>query len=156
MSVVRRELRFGTLAEAVVDAERLLERGYDRAGNWSLAQCCDHLALWLTYPLDGFPKVPLPVSVAFWVMRKTVGRRMLAGFLRDGMPPGRPTLSASVVPPGGDDAAAVDRFRAAATRYVGHDGPQRPSPLLGELTRDEGLAVQAGHAAHHLSFLVPR
>lgn len=157
MSVTRRQgLRFDSLAAAVADAEHLLARGYDRAGNWSLAQCCDHLALWLTYPLDGYPPVPLPVRVGFWAVRQTVGRRMLQAFLEKGMKPGSPTLSASVPAPGGDDAAAVDRFRAAAARYVGHDGPTLPSPLFGPLTPEEGRAVQAGHAAHHLSFLVPK
>jgi hypothetical protein len=55
----RRELRFDRLAEAVRDAELLLSHGHDRLGRWSLGQCCGHLANWLTYPLDGFPKLPL-------------------------------------------------------------------------------------------------
>ena len=40
----RRELRFDSLDEVVRDAEHLLAVGYDRAGNWDLAQCCGHLA----------------------------------------------------------------------------------------------------------------
>lgn len=154
--IARRELRFASLAEAVVEAEQLLERGYDRAGNWSLAQCCDHLTNWLTYPLDGFPPSPLPIRMVLWLMRKTVGRKMLRKFLAEGMPAGQQTLPASVPAPSGDDAAAVERFRAAVLRYVADDGPKLPSPLFGPLTREEGLTVQTRHAAHHLSFLVPR
>ena len=156
MSVARRELRLDSLAAAVADAESLLERGYDRAGNWSLAQCCDHLTNWLTYPLDGFPKSPLPVRLALRVMRAVSGRRLLEKFLAEGMPAGRPTIPASVPAPGGDDAAAVERFKQAAARYFAHDEPKLPSPLFGPLTHDEGLAVQTRHAAHHLSFLIPK
>ena len=62
MRATRRTLTFDTLDAAVRDAEYLLAAGYDRAGNWDLAQCLDHLAAWLTYPVSGFPKAPLPIS----------------------------------------------------------------------------------------------
>jgi hypothetical protein len=156
MATTRRRPTFASLDDAVRDAEYLLAAGYDRAGNWDLAQCCDHLAAWLTYPVAGFPKAPPPVRMMLAVVRATMGRRMLAKFLRDGMPAGRPTLPPSVAAPGGDPAAAVERLREAARRFKEHGGEYLPSPLFGKLTRDEALAVQLRHAAHHLSFLVPR
>ncbi|MBX9585088.1 MAG: DUF1569 domain-containing protein [Gemmataceae bacterium] len=156
MTVARRPLSFASLDDAVRDAEHLLAVGYDRAGNWDLAQCCDHLAAWLTYPVAGFPKAPLPIRAMLAVVRKTMGRRMLARVLRDGMPAGGPTMPQSVSAPGGDPAAAVERLREAAKRFEGHAGEYLPSPLFGKLTRDEARTVQLRHCAHHLSFLVPK
>ncbi len=152
----RRQLRFDTLDAAVRDAEHLLAAGYDRAGTWDLAQCLDHLTAWLTYPVDGFPRMPLLLRPVFAVVRATMGRKLLAKFLREGMPPGKPTVPQSVVPPGGDPGAALGRFKAAAARFGAHAGDYLPSPLLGPLSREESLKVQLGHCAHHLSFLVPK
>ena len=67
----RRQLRFDSLGDAVADAEALLARGYARRGKWSLGQCCGHLADWVTYPMDGFPRAPLPVRAVLFVMRNT-------------------------------------------------------------------------------------
>lgn len=156
MPVARRALSFDTLAAAVRDAEHLLAVGYDRAGKWDLAQCLDHLAAWLTYPVDGFPRVPLLLRPAFAVVRATMGRRMLNTYLRDGMPAGKPTMPQSVTPPGDSPAAALERFKGAAERFRAHGGDYLPSPLFGPLTRDEALKVQLAHCAHHLSFLVPK
>lgn len=152
----RRQLSFASLDDAVRDAEHLLAAGYEKAGNWDLAQCCDHLASWLTYPVGGFPKAALPIRMMLAVVRRTMGRRMLTGYLRDGMPAGKPTLPQSMAAPGGDPAAALERLREAARRFQAHPGEYLPSPLFGRLTRDEALTVQLRHAAHHLSFLVPK
>ncbi len=54
----RRQLRFNDLDEVVRDAETLLAKGYQKAGNWDLAQCCKHLAEWMRFPVEGFPKAP--------------------------------------------------------------------------------------------------
>lgn len=156
MHATRRTLTFDTLDAAVRDAERLHAAGYDRAGNWDLAQCLDHLAAWLTYPVSGFPKAPLPIRMMLAVVRRTLGRKMLAKYLREGMPSGKPTMPQSLSVPGGDPAAALGRFRAAAERFAAHGGDYLPSPLFGPLTRDEALQVQLAHCAHHLSFLVPK
>jgi hypothetical protein len=153
----RRELKFDTLDEVVRDAENLLARGYDRAGNWDLAQCCSHLAKWMRFPIDGFPKPPLPIRALLWVLRHTVGRAKFREFVETGrMPAGKPTLRETVAPPGGDPAAAVAKLREAVARFQAHAGPVYPSPLFGAMTKDEATRVQLVHAAHHLSFLVPR
>lgn len=152
----RRTLRFDTLDDAARDAEHLFAAGYDKAGTWDLAQCLDHLAAWLTYPVSGFPKAPLPIQMMLAVVRRTMGRGMLAKYLREGMPAGKPTIPQSVSPPGGDPGAALGRFKAAAERFAAHSGEYLPSPLFGPLTRDEALKVQLAHCAHHLSFLVPK
>ncbi|MBX9624907.1 MAG: DUF1569 domain-containing protein [Gemmataceae bacterium] len=152
----RRTLTFASLDEVVRDAEHLLAVGYDKAGNWDLAQCCDHLASWLTYPVNGFPRLPLLLRPPFAIVRTLMGRKLLAKFLREGMPPGKMTMPQSVAAPGGDPAAAVGRLRDAAKRFRDHGGEYLPSPLFGKLTRDEALNVQLRHCAHHLSFLIPK
>jgi hypothetical protein len=157
MSAARRQLRFDSLDDAVRDAEHLLAVGYDRAGNWSLAQCCGHLANWFRYQTDGFPRAPLAMRPVFWLIRNTVGpamaKRMLAGGkMRDGMP----TIPQSVVPPGGDDAAAVAEFREVVRRWQEHPGPLHPSPLFGGNDKDNWRKGHLIHCAHHLSFLIPR
>jgi hypothetical protein len=127
-----------------------------RAVNWDLAQCCGHLANWLTYPVAGFPKMPAPVRAVFWVISRALGRKMLAKYLAEGMPAGKPTITESVPAAGGDDAAAVATLRAAAERFKAHPGEYLPSPLFGRLTRDEALKLQLRHCEHHLSFLIPK
>jgi hypothetical protein len=139
VTFTRRPLRFDSLDDVVRDAETLLAKGYDKAGNWDLAQVCNHLADWLTYPVEGFPKAPLPIRVMLRVVRATMGRGMLEKYLRDGMPSGKPTMPQSVHPAGGDPVVAVGRLRAGVRPLKDHP-PAR---------------VQLAHAAHHLSFLVP-
>jgi len=153
----RRKLTFATLDDVVRDAESLLATGYEQAGNWDLAQVCGHLAEWVRYPLDGFPKAPLLLRPALWLMRNTIGPRELRKVLDSGtMPTGMTTLKPSVPPPGGDPAAAVANLKAIVARFATAEGPFHPSPLLGLLTKDQLTKVHTIHGAHHLSFLVPR
>jgi hypothetical protein len=156
LNAARRVLKFDSLGDAVRDAEQLLARGYEKAGTWDLAQVCGHLANWMTYPLDGFPKPPAPIRAVLWVLRKTVGRAKFEQYLARGMPAGKPTMPDSVPPPGGDPAAAVARLRGAAERFQAHTGEVHPSPLFGAMTKDEATRLQLVHCAHHLSFLTPK
>lgn len=156
MTVARRELRFGSFDEVVGDAEHLLAAGYEKAGSWDLAQVCGHLAEWLRYPLDGFPPAPLPIRVMLRVVRATMGRGLYEKYVRDGMPAGKPTMPASIPPAGRDPSEAVAALRAAVERFTAYAGELHPSPLFGRLSKDEATKLQLTHAAHHLSFLVPR
>lgn len=157
MAATRRALKFDTLDDVVRDAEGLLASGYDKAGYWDLAQMAGHLAAWLSYGMDGFPKAPWVVRVILAVMRKTVGKRTLRNLLASGtMPTGGPTVPESVPDEGGDPAAAVAKLRETVERAKAHGGPIHPSPLFGGLTKDEWVRLNLVHAAHHLSFLVPK
>lgn len=117
-SLQRRSLVFHNLDDAVRDAEMLLERGYDRVGNWTLSQCCSHLSDWLRFPVEGFPRQPAPVRAIFWMMRHAFGKRMLARWLADGsMPAGKPTMPQTVAKSPGNDAEAVVRFRNGSSDF---------------------------------------
>lgn len=153
----RRDLTFATLEEAVSDAETLLANGYDRAGNWDLAQCCHHLAVLMIYPIEGFPTFSFPLNVTSWILRKTIAPRYLRKVLETGTwPAGNPTDQRTVVPAGGDDAQAVDELRSAVNRLLTHEGPLKTSPLFGYLDKETLLKLHCIHTAHHLSFLVPK
>jgi hypothetical protein len=153
----RRPLRFNDLDEVVQDAESLLTRGYDKAGNWNLAQVCGHLAEWLRFPVEGFPKAPAPIRAVFWVLRKTVGRKKLLTYITTGsFPAGKPTMPETVPPAGGDPREAIEKLKTGVDRLKAHTGPIVPSPLFGPMTKDEAVRMQLVHAAHHLSFLVPK
>jgi hypothetical protein len=152
----RRGLKFASLDEVVADAEHLLAKGYDKAGNWDLAQVAGHVAEWMRFPLDGFPKVPLLLRPMFWLVRVTAGGKMRAKILKDGFGAGGRTMPQTVPAAGGDEAAAVAELREVAGRWKTHTGGVYPSPLFGAMTKDVALQLQLKHAAHHLSFLVPK
>ena len=156
MSTTRRPLKFDSLAEVVRDAQNLLANGCDRAGNWDLAQCANHLAFWMTCPIDGFGKGPVPVRMFLWIARNTFGPGKLKSVLANGFPPGGPTDPNSVKPTGGDAEEAVAKLTAAAARFAAYDGPIVPSPFFGPMDKDTALKLQLVHSAHHLSFLVPK
>ena len=152
----RRKLTFASLDEVAADAENLLARGYDRAGNWDLAQVAGHVAEWLRFPIDGFPKIPLLIRPVMWLMRMAAGKKLLAKTLAEGFGTGGRTMPQTVPPAGGDAAAAVAKLKDAVAKWKAHAGEVHPSPLFGAMTKDTALRLQLRHAAHHLSFLVPK
>ncbi|VTT97661.1 Uncharacterized protein OS=Leptonema illini DSM 21528 GN=Lepil_0134 PE=4 SV=1: DUF1569 [Gemmataceae bacterium] len=156
MPVERRKLSFASLDEVVAEAENLLARGYDRAGNWDLAQVAGHLANWLSYPVEGFPKVPLVLRPVVWLVRTTAGKRMRDGVLANGFAPGTRTVPETVPAAGGDAAAAVARLREAVERLKAHAGPIVPSPLFGPMDKDTAVRLQLRHCEHHLGFLTAK
>jgi len=152
----RRTLTFATLNDAVADAENLLAVGYEKAGNWDLAQVCGHLSEWLRFPLDGFPKVPLLLRPPMWFVRVLLGKKLREKVLANGFDAGVRTVPQTVFASGCNDAAAVAKLKEVAVRFEAHAGPIHPSPLFGAMTKDEARELQLRHLAHHLSFLVPK
>ena len=153
----RRELAFDDLDAVIRDVDALAADGYEQVGNWDLAQVCGHLTDWMRYPLDGYPKPPLPIRVMLWGMKVTIGRREMRKMMASGsMQSGRPTFPETVPPPGSDQAAAVERLRDVAGRFKTHQGKFQPSPLFGDLDRETMTRLQLIHCAHHLSFLVKK
>jgi hypothetical protein len=92
-----------------------------------------------------------------WGVRHTIGPRLMRRTLATGrMPEGTPAIPQSVAASGGDAAVAVEHLRRAAKRAVEWTGPVHPSPVFGRVNREDGLKMHLLHAAHHLSFLVPK
>jgi hypothetical protein len=154
--MIRTELRFQTLDEIKSDIENLQRTGYSAHGKWDLSQICEHLADWMTYPLDGFPPMPWFVRVLIGAMRILRGKALYRQFVASQrMANNSPTAPQSVHKPNSDATASVQRLTKAIDRLKSHRGDIHPSPLFGALTKDELIALQMAHCAHHLRFLVP-
>jgi hypothetical protein len=147
---MRRTLRYHDYDEVLADADALLAKGYERAGNWSLGQICDHLAVTMEKSLDGFPSLMLwPVRVvARWFVLKKVLRH--EPFRR------RVAAPAYLLPPDSDgDWAGLERLRAVITRLKGQVEEMQPSPVFGRLSPEQWREVHLWHCEHHFSFLRP-
>lgn len=153
----RRDLKFGSFDEVIDDIENLRAKGYDKAGKWNLAQICRHLAEWMRFAIDGYPRNGCVIGSILWLAKITIGKKALRNAIRTNkMPPGGPTNPSTVSPPESDETAAVDKLKGVIARFRVHTGECHPSPLYGSWTRDECLRLNLVHAAHHLSFLVPK
>ena len=152
----RRDLRFAKLSEVQEDLKNLASRNYTKTAQWDLSQVAEHLADWMTFPIDGFPKSPCILGILIGVMRVIQGKSLYKKFVRDQrMPTGQPTIPTTVYPASDSSARSVERLLKAIDRLSAHRGPIHPSPLFGQLSYDELVALQLAHCAHHLSFLVP-
>jgi hypothetical protein len=151
-----RSLEFASLDEIVIEVARLRDLGYRRRGNWGLAACCEHLADWMTFPMDGFPKMSLPMQCLISLLRAFQGKRLFRKILATKeMARGAPTIPATIHVTSIDDAPAVERYLQCIERLKRFRGPIHPSPLFGPMTYEELVAIQLIHAAHHLRFLEP-
>jgi hypothetical protein len=110
----------------------------------------------MTYPLDGFPPMPWFVRVLIGAMRILRGKALYRQFVASQrMANNSPTAPQSVHKPNSDATASVQRLTKAIDRLKSHRGDIHPSPLFGALTKDELIALQMAHCAHHLRFLEP-
>ncbi len=155
----RRNLRFSNLADIKSDLLNLLSKGYAKTGEWDLDQMANHLADWMTFPMDGFPKMPLLIKILIGIMRISQGKSLYKKFVdNQRMSTGQPTMPQTVHKPDADPDSTlqtVERLAAVIDRLATYRGPIHPSPLFGKLDYDEVVALQLAHCAHHLSFLVP-
>ena len=144
----RRRLAFGRIAEIMPEVEHLIA-GYASVGRWSLGAICDHLARAVVLALDSAPADAPPTR------EQAVYRRL---FFRSGAFPESqtPPIPALFPDPNADPIIAAGSLRKALDRLDGHAGPFAAHPVIGPLTREEWLLFHSRHAAHHLSFSVPR
>ena len=152
----RRTVAFENLDEVIEDVRKLLDSGYSASGDWNLSQVCGHLNDWMQFPMDGYPKVAVPIRALLWLMKVTVGRRQLNRILESGFRVKTPTMPQTVHAADAQmDAAAVEQLVETINRFKKYDGPIATSPVFGELSAEEALQLQLQHCAHHLSFLTP-
>ena len=109
------------------------------------------------FAMDGFPKAPPPIRLMLWLARHSIGPKKLKQYLATGdMGFGKPTMPQSVPAPGADDRDGVAKFREMVERVNRFAGTPLPSPFFGSMDRDTWVKLNCVHAAHHLSFLVPK
>jgi uncharacterized protein DUF1569 len=148
--VNQRQLQFTDFAQVQAEVDRLHRVGYERLGQWDLAQICDHLSYFIEGSLDGFTfRVP-------WLLKALLGRLVLRRILKQQrMKPGVPTPQRPLPAAGGDEQAAVQRLKQVLGRLAAHQGDLHPSPFFGYLTPQEWRMLHLTHCSHHLGFLAP-
>ena len=154
MAERRLDLRFSSLSDACADVRALREGGYELTGNWSLAQILDHLNRSLAMTFDGADFGPPAV------LRPMI-RMIMMPMVRRGAPIKMRATAPGPVKPSSvdelDEQACADRFYELADRMMAADASfVQPHPMMGKLSREQWLAMQTWHCAHHLSFAVPK
>jgi hypothetical protein len=147
----RRKIDFSGFDALIADVEALQTRGYQKLGNWSLEQCCDHLSAMMIASLEGFQKVKLPFLVH---LAKPFGGLIRKRMLKTRSIPAGFKGPDAFLPGPAPDPAAIEKF-VALCRRVETCEKFFASPLLGKMSAEEWRQVHLIHGAHHLSFLVP-
>lgn len=143
----RRHLRFRDLDEVIAEI-RTLQRGYARAGNWSLPQVCWHLEVSVA---NRMKPGPYPANTPEQEARRPVFEQVLAsGRLPDGIVAPEP-----MVPPPDCGDEAIEACIKQLERFKGYTGRIPPHRIFGDLPDDEARQLNLIHCAHHLGYLVP-
>jgi hypothetical protein len=149
----RMDLDFRSWEELKGEVDRLHRTGYERAGNWSLAEALDHLGAGLRAAVTDFPhRMP-------WIVRKIARGFVFPGIIRRRrMTPGLkvPSWWLPAQRTNWDDGEAVAKFHREIDTFLQHVGPTHDHPIFGKLDAKEWEELILIHSAHHLSFLVPR
>jgi hypothetical protein len=148
--VQRRQLDFQDFDSLTADVDRLHRDGYTKAGTWDLRQICEHLTASMRMSIEGFT-----FKVAWWfIFVGPLIRRRL--FKTRKVPAGIKGPDSLMPASTGDETAALNAFHKELRRVRDHAGPFRPSPVMGRLSPEQWRQFHLIHAAHHLSFLIPR
>lgn len=134
--------------ECVVMEIQRLRDGHDRAGNWTLAQVCDHLDKGIQARMKAGP---FPPNTPEQDARKAMFATILAtGQLPDGI-----EAPDFMQPPATCDDASIDACIVRLREFATFNGPIAPHRLFGHLAQDEARRLNLIHCARHLSFLIP-
>ena len=144
----RRPLHFDSLADVRREAQRLLQNGYQRAGNWSLGTMGDHLGRAMSYSREGFPRI-WPRAMQF-VARAMALHRIVARKRLTWRFPAPISVNWQVT-----DHDGVDCLSRGIERFEQPDSVVFPHVILGKLTREQWVQFHLWHCEHHLSFLLP-
>jgi hypothetical protein len=140
-------LSFENEEAVIADIERL-RKGHVRAGNWTLAQVCDHLDRGTKSRMAPPPHDPTTPEQA---ARKAMVDQILAtGELPDGI-----QAPDFMQPPTDCADEAIDRLIARLREFAQFKGPIAPHRLFGHLPDDAIRKLNRIHCARHLSFLTP-
>lgn len=149
----RRTIDFHSSDEVIADIARLRQQGYDQTGKWNLTQICEHLSATMRGGMEGFGfRMPwvLRATMIEWGFRYLLRRRKLFA--------GAPTFkslkpSADAV---ADQDSVIDDCIEICRKVADFQGPIVDYPLLNDVSVQDWRDFMWIHAAHHLSFLVPK
>jgi len=149
---MRRKLNFQQLDEAIEECERLLNSGYTKSGNWSLAQICCHLRVTIENNMHGYPSW---MTVLGYPLRPILRRFALPRLLAGDSPSGIPTAGIFVPPEDCVDEREVHQFGQCVVEFCAATKPMHPHPGFGKMSNEQFNQFHAAHAAHHLELSSP-
>jgi hypothetical protein len=145
----RRKLHFETIEDIGADVEQLARGPVRNLGNWTPGQVFKHLALAMTYSIDGFPtRAPFPLRIVGKLVKKRV--------LIKGMSPGfqlKKDTARDLVPGPTDWQEGLAAIRTAMKRLQ-TETKRKPHGFFGSMTKDEYEQLHCRHSELHLSFLI--
>jgi hypothetical protein len=147
----RRELHFTKIGEIQADAERLASAPVRQLGNWQLGYALAHLAGAMKMSLDGASfRVPIYVRMIAPLFKK----KLLRGPMKPGFK--LPENASQELMPSGPVSTqeGLDDLRKTIDR-LNRESQRHPSPVFGQMTRQEWDQLHLRHAELHLSFFVP-
>ena len=150
--IERRPLRFERLEDSLAEIHALHKSGYEMAGNWDLSKACQHLMKTLRMSIEGAPfSLPFFLQpVARFILFRTVMEGKPTRLALKTVPQFLPDSTSDVV----KDMADYELF---VQKVLAEDAPLLPKhPVFGRMTKPQWRKFHAWHAAHHLSFLIPK
>jgi Protein of unknown function (DUF1569) len=146
----RRAITYSDYQQLLADVKRLEQVGYDRLGQWTLGMACDHIARAMVMTITpGGTRVPrlIPPLLCSTVMRR---------IRRKGVPRGMPAPKSLLPVAAMTDTQGVETLADAINSIIQHPQSEIDHPLFGRIPKPTNDQVQFAHAAHHLSFLIPK
>lgn len=153
-----RKLRFNTLDDLLAEVDRIVAADQAgrlrRTGNWTAGQIFGHLAAWMNYSYEGYPKGRARPP---WFIRVYLRMRKKS-YMRDGMPrgvkiPGVEGGTFATEPLSTQEGA--QRLRSVIQRAKKGEPALHDSPAFGKMSEDDRITIQLRHAEAHLGFLKP-
>ena len=153
----RRSLRFQAIRDMRHDLEQIenahASGSLRRSGNWTEGEILTHLAAFIEFGYNGFPKEVSPP----WLLAVLFIRPRRGKYLREGMPAGIKIPGAKRGTVGMEDVPVekgLGRLREALDRLE-KTNPPIESPAFGPMTHDQKIKLALRHAELHLGFLHP-
>jgi len=138
VTMKRRTIQLSSLDGVLEEAQRLLRGGYDRAGNWSLGQACNHLAIGIEMTTQGLvARIP---NLVQRLIVATYFRLFFLGKIGNRFGWRMPTNAPQKEP-------VADEI-----------GVQRLSTAIGQLQKTNAAhwnRMHIWHCQHHFSYLIP-
>ncbi|MEM1228326.1 MAG: DUF1569 domain-containing protein [Planctomycetota bacterium] len=148
----RRELSFGTLDEAVSDAEQVAAGAVKTTGNYSFAEILRHLALshdMATGKITA-PRPPWFMRLFMPLMKNFILNRPLGPGFK--LPPAMEEIFWPRTPI--ELEPALEYFKESVEHYK-LKGPLKKHPMFGAISREQNDRLNCAHCALHLSFVHP-
>ena len=145
----RRELQLADLDAVLNECRRLLETGYQRHGNWSLGQICNHLRLTIDANVQGYPTWMMLIGLP---LRPLLRRWFLPKLMQGISPVGIRTAGRFVPAQDLSDAEEINLLETSIRQFRNAES-LHGHPGFGQMSKEDFEQFHLVHAVHHLRFL---